>query len=192
MDSQVSDQPDLPPDGFPVWWEFCQRPKNDGQGAHCEVGDAGGWTTWGITYTIYKANAYQFGLKTDLQSFKALTQTQASSMARALYWEDIFADHMPPAVGMIWCDFHFTSGGGNKILQGSLGVAADGIVGAKTLAALRQAYAAGPKALLAQFTTARKAYYTSLGQPEFLDGWNRRAEDCLVVALELVLDTVES
>lgn len=161
---------------YDVWWAFCQRPENDGAPLHYDPANLGGATAWGVTWATYQDVAAGCGLVMTWEAFKVLTQDQASIIARKKYWDAIRADEMGPA-GIIWADFHYTSGGANRCLQELLGVTADGVVGDETLAALGSL-----DDPLNRMTEARIAYYQSLNVPQDIRGWTRRANDTLVAA----------
>ncbi len=74
------------------------------------------------------------------------------------------ADSMPPAVALIWADFHFMSGGANRTLQAVVGADPDGAVGPKTIAAIGAACGDTERtgALLLRLNAARVAYDRSL------------------------------
>lgn len=167
---------------FNQWWDFCMRPDNDGQGLHNTPGDSGGWTAWGITRAVYEANAKKYGLPPGFAGLRLLTQAGSATLAKPLYWDRIQADQMPGPAAILWADFDWTSGGATGDLQRMLGVSADGMVGPHTLKALKDAYNADPIKTLQRMTGSRIAYDTGLNDPEFIKGWTRRANDCLVVA----------
>jgi lysozyme family protein len=171
---------------FPTWWTYCQRPENDGQPLHDEQGDPGGSTAYGITYTTYKAHAVALGLDPSFAAFQRMTQATAMVVGRKEYWETIRADEMPGPAAILWCDFHFTSGGATRCLQRMLRVDDDGVVGPETLAALGSSYFQGPGETLKDMTAARIEYDGELRMPKFINGWTRRANDCLTLAMGLV------
>jgi lysozyme family protein len=68
----------------------------------------------------------------------------------------------------------------------------DGQVGPVTLKALQDDWNTGPAAVLQEMTSVRIAYYKSLGQPEFVNGWIRRANDCYAAGLAMISPPVQS
>jgi lysozyme family protein len=173
------------PSAFQAWWAFCMAPDNDGQAIHNDPGDSGGWTAWGVTWRTYRAYAASVGLDPSFKAFRVLTVDQAALIAKPIFWDAIHGDEMPSAVGVIWADFHWTSGGATRVLQGTVGTDQDGVMGPNTLAAIQTTYTAG--GLLQSMTQARIRYYQSLNDPEFIGGWTRRSNDCLTLAQTLVI-----
>lgn len=128
--------------------------------------DPGGETMWGVTVAVARANGYT-GVMRDLP------QSLARDLYRARYWNAIRADELPDNVRFDAFDAAVNSGVRTSImwLQASAGVAADGALGPKTLAAVN---AAGPVAA-ARFNGARLDAMTNMsGWPEFSRGWARR------------------
>ncbi|MCR0981775.1 putative peptidoglycan-binding domain-containing protein [Roseomonas populi] len=82
-------------------------------------------------------------------------------------------------------DFGVNAGPGRsiKMLQGCVGVAADGAFGPKTLAAVVQA---NPARLIEVLAKARMTYYRSLSTFDtFGLGWTRRTDSTKAKALEM-------
>ena len=128
--------------------------------------DPGGETMWGITKRIAQVNGY-------MGDMKQLSQAQASAIAKKCYWDPFQCDQLPPAIAYQVFDVAYNGGQAAKWLQQALGVTADGVIGAQTIAAAR---AADTWKVIAIFNSLRLQYYTSLGStwPTFGKGWTRR------------------
>jgi lysozyme family protein len=150
--------------------------------------DPGGATHRGITMATFRASAKDLlGIEPTLDALKALTEMQAATIYKALYWDAIAGDAMPSqAIADIVCDFQVNAGSiSARTLQRVLNVLGaeprlrvDGRIGKATLAALR---AANPESVHVVFQNARRDYYRDLVQrrPQlirFLKGWLRRVD----------------
>lgn len=102
--------------------------------------DPGGATNLGIT--IGTAKRYGVDMDgdgdTDIVDIKKLTVAAASKIYKGEYWDKIAGDLLPS--GLDYAVFDFAVNSGTKraaqFLQAVLGVAQDGAIGTKTLAAL--------------------------------------------------------
>ena len=129
--------------------------------------DAGGETNYGISKRSYP----------DL-NIKNLTVEQATAIYFDDYWLASCADEMPSYMGMAIFDTAVNMGVGTaaRLLQRAAGVADDGIIGPKTLAAV---YKHSPEHLLAEFLSQRALRYHELADEEahnkrFIRGWLKR------------------
>ena len=128
--------------------------------------DKGGATCWGVTEAVARVNGYTGAMRD-------LPQDTAKEIYRARYWTPIRADELPDSVRFDAFDAAVNSGVRTAImwLQASVGVAVDGALGPKTLAAVN---AAGPMAA-ARFNGARLDAMTNMsGWPTYSRGWARR------------------
>ncbi|WZB76775.1 glycosyl hydrolase 108 family protein [Achromobacter insuavis] len=129
--------------------------------------DPGGETMWGITIAVARANGYA-------GQMRDLPREIAKAIYRAQYWDKVKADSMPFPVAFQVFDAAVNHGTGQaaKFLQRAAGVADDGIIGPKTLAAVA---ARSVAALLLAFNAEREQFYTDLKTwPSFGKGWSRR------------------
>lgn len=97
--------------------------------------DPGGATNLGIT--IATLSAWE-GRQVSKPEVRSLTKTKASEIYRTNYWDTIRGDDLPAGLDYAMLDFAVNSGPARAVmfLQQIVGVAADGIVGSKTLAAI--------------------------------------------------------
>lgn len=146
--------------------------------------DPGGATNRGITWKVFQKYALSLlGILPTLDALKNLTVEQAKIIYKNVFWDGIDADYIQSQeVANIYFD-GFVNMGNNAIrlmqeVLRSMGfaIAADGIAGPKTLAALN---AANPGELYMRYKDARVEYYIELADKKpslavFLKGWLNR------------------
>lgn len=140
--------------------------------------DPGGTTKYGIDQRDHP--------KVDVAS---LTRDEAKAIYHALEWTKGHCDQLPKPWDLVVFDSCVNPGLGwaLKALQAAVGAKADGVIGPKTIAAVK---AAGVDALEA-YLGAREDYYRKLpakrrGKPfrdRFLKGWLARVTDLRTEAL---------
>jgi len=142
--------------------------------------DPGNWTGGGVG--LGACNGTKFGISAaaypDLDIF-TLTEDQAKVLYRQDYWAKISGDQLPPPLALMVFDAAVNNGGHRACLwlQQAVGVAVDGMIGAITLDAVREAAARpdGTMALCVEFLTQRLLFMTGLSTwPTFGLGWGRR------------------
>lgn len=127
--------------------------------------DTGGKTMYGVTETVARQWGYQGAMKD-------LPLDTAKQIAKAYYWTPNRCDQLPPAIAFHVFDTAYNGGAAVRWLQQAAGVTADGIIGAKTVAAVRDA---NPAALVMAFNALRLGYLANLKTwPDFSRGWTRR------------------
>lgn len=134
--------------------------------------DPGGATNMGITEAVARRVGYK-GVMQDLP----VDLTKRIYLEE--YWRPMRADELPPAVRYAVFDSAVNSGVRQATvwLQRALGVADDGSLGPKTLAA---ANATNPDALRARIMAQRLRFLTNLNTfGAFGRGWTRRCCDIL-------------
>lgn len=133
--------------------------------------DPGGETKWGITRRTARAEGYQGDMK-------SLARDDARTIYKRAYWERARCDQYDEAVAFQLFDISVNHGIGNgiRMLQRSVGVADDGIVGPITLAAIHNMNVNDTLMLL---NSERLSFYTRLSTWDtFGRGWaNRVAEN---------------
>lgn len=146
--------------------------------------DPGGATCMGITFKTFSGCSQKLlNVPPTLANLKALTQSQAQTIYRTNYWDDVHGDDMVlQDLANIVCD-HYINAGANatKLLQTIMNemgaqVAVDGAIGPETmksLATLDQAE------VYRRYKAGRIAYYQNLVQQQpglgkFLHGWLNR------------------
>lgn len=145
--------------------------------------DPGGATNMGITLRTFQAHAQTLlGVPPTLANLQALSDAQAATLYRALYWNALQADQISlQCLAEDLFDFYVNAGvHAIFLLQRLLGapVAVDGVFGHDTLAALE---ACDQRSLYARYRQGRIDYYRLLATQHpvlqrFLAGWLRRAQ----------------
>lgn len=134
--------------------------------------DPGGKTRFGITEAV----AREAGYRGDMRE---LPIDLAKRIYKERYWDAVRADELPEAIRYAVFDAAVNSGPRQAIrwLQRAVGAKDDGIIGPKTLAAVR---AADPQVLLRRMLSARLRFMTGLSNwPAFGRGWARRIADLM-------------
>lgn len=143
--------------------------------------DTGGATCKGVTFEEFKkwrtSHAMPSPTTADLRN---ITDAEAKAIYKTKYWDRWRADEIDSQkVANIVVDWVINSGShGITKPQAILGVKADGVVGAKTLAAVNNANADD---LFERVYNARVAFYKSIvarkpSQKKFLRGWLNRLQ----------------
>lgn len=135
--------------------------------------DPGGATMKGVTLSTYRQHR-PGATKADL---RAITDAEVRTIYRRGYWDAVKGDDLPAGLDLVAFDAAVNSGPrrGAQWLQAALGVAADGIVGPKTLA---MAKAADPKAAIMLACAARLLFLQGLSTWQtFGKGWKSRVDD---------------
>lgn len=131
---------------------------------HCGTGQCRG-TNWGISAAAYPN-----------LDIRTLTQADAAAIYRRDYWEPVAGDHLPAPLALLAFDAAVNNGVSRaaRWLQAALGVAQDGEIGPKTLAALA-ARAGDGATFCAEFLALRLIFMAALPTwPRFGAGWARR------------------
>lgn len=136
--------------------------------------DEGGPTKAGVTLATFRAT---FGQDKTVNDLKNMTDAQWKKIMR-IYWDACSADKIESqAVANIVVDWNINSGiSGRRGVQNTFGLAADGIFGPKTLAALNKE---PHRCVFCKIKTAREQFYHNLvekkpSQKIFLKGWLNR------------------
>ena len=138
--------------------------------------DKGGATNKGITLATFRQF---YGATATVDQLKALTDEQWLHIFRCGFWDKFKADDIAnQSVANLCVDWAWASGVGTAIrqVQALLGVSVDGIVGAKTLAAINKA---NQRHLFAKIKSVRLRFVENIvkrntTQRKFLNGWKNR------------------
>lgn len=141
--------------------------------------DLGGATNRGVTIGTYATYCKKKGYPAPtVERLKNLSEKDWAEILKTMYWDRWKADEIKcQSVANILVDWVWASGvNGIKIPQKVLGVTADGIVGAKTLAALN---ARNPKELFEEIRDARVQFIEDIcrkrpANNKFKKGWLNR------------------
>ena len=138
--------------------------------------DKGGKTNFGVTERVYHAwLAMKFQKP---KPVKEITPEEVAAIYSKSYWQAMKCDELPWPVSLVAFDSAVNHGVGraSKMLQDAAGVLADGKIGPKTLAAVRD----NPDGVAKAMLEAREAFYKLLAmnasQAKFLKGWLKRLE----------------
>ncbi|MBA1158044.1 glycoside hydrolase family 108 protein [Microvirga mediterraneensis] len=133
--------------------------------------DPAGATKFGITRdTLSRAK----GRPASVTDVRRLSRREAVSIYRQLYWDTVQGDELPPGLDLAVFDLAVNSGPVRAVamLQSTLQIEADGIVGPVTLCAVR---AADVTEMIRRLTKARLGFLGRLATwPVFGLGWRRR------------------
>ncbi|MAN77770.1 MAG: hypothetical protein CML24_11405 [Rhizobiales bacterium] len=155
--------------------------------------DPGGPTNLGVTL----GTAKRLGIDvdgdgdTDIIDIKLLQPVDAAKVYRAEYWNKVRGDDLPSGLDFAVFDFAVNSGPGRaaKYLQALVGVAQDGSIGPKTLAAVA---AYDPAKLIDRLCDRRMTFLRNLSHwSTFGKGWTRRVEGVRAVAKQMAAQAPE-
>lgn len=143
--------------------------------------DKGGATNRGVTQAVY--DAYRKTRGKAGQSVKFITDEEVNAIYKFQYWDRVQGDLLPAGLDYAVFDFAVNSGVGraSKYLQAVLGVAQDGQIGARTLAAITN-----PSNAINALCDRRMSFLRNLRTfLTFGKGWTRRVTDVRKHALEM-------
>lgn len=142
--------------------------------------DRGGPTQYGVTQRAY--DAYRERHRLPLQPVKFIERDEARDVYREDYWQRLCCSSLPQPLDLVVFDAGVNCGvkAAAKFLQRALGVADDGSIGPKTLAAVAKDQASGllPH-VIDTCLNERLAYYDDIvkrdaTQARFIKGWRNR------------------
>lgn len=145
--------------------------------------DPGGATNRGIT--IGELEQFR-GHPVTVDDVRNLTVDEASKIYYHDYWHANRCDEMPPGLNLAFYDACVMSSAVRmrKLLQQSLGVTPDGIIGNDTMSAIRRRV--DVENIIVDFCHSRLQYLKSLPTwPTFGGGWTRRVNDTMDEAIRL-------
>jgi lysozyme family protein len=144
-------------------------------------GDKGGMTLCGVTYSTYATYCNKVGIKATESGLKSLKYSDWYKILHTMFWNRWKADNIEnQAVANILVDWVWASGiTGVKRPQRLLGVDADGIVGPKTLAAVKAAEEETAEMFFFALQVERLKHINEIvekspSQAKFYKGWERR------------------
>ena len=146
--------------------------------------DKGGATKYGITKATLSAWR---GQPVTTNAVRQLTRAEAEEIYFVRYWEALRCDVMAPGIAFAVFDGAINQGGGfaPKALQRAAGVTADGIIGRRTLGAVKK----GGRWVLLDFCARRGMRYALTGAHRVLSrkywrGWFTRLLEVYRIAAE--------
>lgn len=148
--------------------------------------DPGGATNHGISLRFARSLGRLLDLDrdgdVDADDIMLVSPAEAAKVYRQRFWEAVRADELPAPIAMVAFDTAINCGPARAVrwMQGGLGVAQDGSIGPRTLAAAR---AADWRAVVAEMMAQRFMHHASLPTwNTFRVGWSRRCAALLVFA----------
>ena len=142
--------------------------------------DPGGMTNLGVTAKVWES---WVGHPVDEKQMRALTPDDVAPLYKRKYWDACRADELVSGLDYAVFDCAVNSGVGRavKLLQGCVGVPADGGIGPTTMAAVKQA-----TGLIEDFCDARLRFLQTLSTwPTFGRGWERRVNEVKEESLKM-------
>lgn len=151
--------------------------------------DPGQATMKGITIGTYRQWKGRAVTKAEL---RAISDAEVAAIYRRNYWDKVGGDDLPAGLDLVAFDAAVNSGParGARWLQTALGVAADGKIGPKTIAAARAADAA---TAINRALDIRLSFLKGLKTwPTFGKGWSSRVAGVRKVALSHVREIAKA
>jgi len=145
--------------------------------------DPGGMTNLGVTKKSWEE---WIGRSATEQEIRDLVPAQVLPFYQEKYWNVCRCDKLQSGLDHLIFDIAVNSGTGRaaKFLQSAVGVDADGAIGPRTLASVKDFE---PAALINKISDLREAFYRSLPTfPTFGRGWLARCEHVRSEALRMV------
>lgn len=146
--------------------------------------DPGGATMEGVTLATYRNFCHDQNLT--VSDLKAITSKEVDAIYQQSYWNANNCDALPPGIDLVVFDFDVNAGNNRsaKILQATLGVSIDGIIGPHTTLV---AHCTDPVKLINMLIAHQVSFYKTLKTfPTFGRGWVSRCEARQAVALGMV------
>lgn len=145
--------------------------------------DSGGMTNLGVTKRTWEE---WVGHPVDEKIMRNLKPEYVAPMYKKKFWDSCGCDNLAKGLDYVVFDFAVNAGPGRsvKTLQSTIGCVPDGIIGAKTLAAIN---ASNIEKLIKSFSLAKSAYYKTLKTyPVFGKGWENRIGEVEKLALFMI------
>lgn len=152
--------------------------------------DPGGATNKGITYRTYNAWRKKHGKP--LMDVRHISDEEVEAIYKQDYWDAVKGDQLPSGIDIVMMDFAVNSGPSRaiKFAQELVGVKIDGVMGPKTLHALRHTRASK---FIKLYCKKRLDWLNGLRTWEtFKKGWKRRVKGVEALALSVVKSTPET
>lgn len=150
--------------------------------------DPGGRTNLGVTQATYEA---WVGYPVSERIMRDLNVDKVKTLYKVKYWDRVKGDKLPAGLDLCVFDFGVNSGPKRaaKYLQWMVGTVQDGIIGPKTLEALRQHIIKhGAAAAITTYQEMRLTYLKRLSHWDaFGRGWTRRVDEVEEAALQMAI-----
>ena len=182
-------------DRFPACLAFTERLNNDGQAFHKTAGDRGGATAWGVTLGEFQHHQVAAGFPCPTEDdLRKATKEQLAGITRADYWNTTRAADLRPGADLCVFDFGFGSGPPTSVLvlQRALNAMGGKLVEDKKIgpATISTANGMPQSVLITRLGAAHEAFYRRIvagdaSQAKFINGWVRRNNDRVKLALQM-------
>ena len=135
--------------------------------------DDGGETMFGVTEAVARANGY-------VGDMHVLPLATAQAIAKSQYWDKYQCDQFDARLAFQVLDAAYNGGHPAQWLQQAVGIKADGVIGAQTIAAVRSA---DPLKVILKFDAYRLQYLAGLSVwPTYGKGWANRIANNMAAA----------
>jgi lysozyme family protein len=154
--------------------------KSEGGWVHHES-DPGGETNLGVTKAVWEEYVGH-----PVTTMKNLTKADVAPFYEQKYWRPCYGEVLPRGLDFLCFSFGINAGCGRsvKLLQQSLGLVSDGIIGPRVMQKLRESNIAD---VIKGFSESRREYYKSLKNfPIFGRGWLSRTDNEEKEALNMI------
>lgn len=144
--------------------------------------DPGGMTNLGVTKRVWED---WVGHEVDEKAMRALTPAVVAPMYEMKYWRTSYCEKLPRGLDLLVFSMAVNAGAGRsvKLLQDSIGLMADGIIGPRTMARINET---NVETLIDKFSEVRTDYYKGLKLfPVFGKGWLNRTDKERLEALQM-------
>jgi lysozyme family protein len=144
--------------------------------------DPGGVTNLGITIATLQSWRGP-GITVTPNDVRALTAAEAGQIYQVRYWAPVRANDLPWGLALVTFDAAVNQGVGaaRTMLQTAVGVTADGTIGERTLAAVRQRDA---HTLIREMCAQRALRYAHSDMATYGLGWMRRLFEVALLAVQ--------
>lgn len=145
--------------------------------------DPGGMTNLGVTKRVWEEYT---GHEADEKTMRGLTPEKVAPLYEQRYWRPCYGEVLFRGLDFLCFSFGVNAGCGRsvKLLQQSLGVVPDGIIGPRVMQKLRESNIAD---VIKGFSESRREYYRSLKNfSVFGKGWLSRTDNEEKEALEMI------
>lgn len=146
--------------------------------------DPGGATMKGITLAVFRNFKRNIHLTKD--DLRNISDQDVHDIYKQLYWDKIFGDNLPSGVDYATFDAAVNMGVGraSKLLQKSVGVNPDGVIGKDTIQAVKEA---NSESILESFSVEKEYFYKSLPTfGTFGKGWMNRVAEVKTIATSMI------
>jgi lysozyme family protein len=143
--------------------------------------DPGGETNLGVTKRVWEEYVGH-----PVESLKKLTKEDVAPLYELKYWRPCYGEVLPRGLDFLCFSFGINAGCGRsvKLLQQSLGLVSDGVIGPRVMQKLRESNITD---VIKGFSESRREYYKSLKNfPIFGKGWISRTDREEQEALQMV------